>query len=78
MGSPDCLDGTTRQKRRLFAQELENKEDVLSLFVQEHQNTPSHKSMTSSHQCHHYHEHHSHTHMSLNCFIDYKQFHDID
>ena len=30
LASPDCLDGTTRQRRRLFAQELEN---VLSLFA---------------------------------------------
>ena len=28
--SPDCLDGTKKQRRRLFAQELEN---VLLLFA---------------------------------------------
>ena len=31
MGSPDCLDGTKKQRRRLFAQELEN---ISSLFVE--------------------------------------------
>ena len=30
MVSPDCLDGTTKQRRRLFVQELEN---VSSLFA---------------------------------------------